>query len=64
MNNVVSDFLTFFNLTGLQNVSDSITVAQFLALIVICFVALVFTVTMLRVVMEFIKIIMEWGKIR
>lgn len=64
MNVVLNDFLTFFNLTGLQNVSDSITVAQFLALVVICFVALIFTVTMVRVVMEFIKIIMDWGRLK
>ena len=57
--NGLSDFLDYFELTELLAVSDDITVAQFLGLIMVCFVASLFCIVMFRCIMEFIKIITD-----
>ena len=64
MSEVLSDFLDFFNLTSLLEVSSEITVAQYLGLLVVCMVSVIITVVMIRVVMEFIKILVEWGRFK
>lgn len=57
MSTALSDFLTFFGLNGLLNMSDSITVNQFLGLVIVAFFAMIFTVIGLKAVLELIKIL-------
>ena len=64
MSEVLSDFLDFFNLSSLLEVSSEITVAQYLGLLIVCMVAVIITVVMIRVVMEFIKMFVEWGRFK
>lgn len=62
--NGLNDFLEYFNLDTLLNVPNDITVAQFLGLTIVCFIAAVFTIVMFRCVMEFIKIITDYRRFK
>lgn len=57
MSSALNDFLTFFGLTNLLNMSDSITVNQFLGLTITAFFGMIFTVIGLKVILELIKIL-------
>lgn len=59
MNTTLNDFLTYFGLDDLLAVSSSVTVAEFLGLVVVCFVALTFCIVSIRVVTEFIKLLLD-----
>lgn len=62
--NGISDFLDYFNLTDLLSVSDNVTVAQFLGLIIVAFISSIFVIVMFRCVMEFIKIITDYRRFK
>lgn len=62
--NGISDFLDYFNLTDLVNLSENVTVAQFLGLTIVAFITTIFVVIMFRCVMEFIKIITDYRRFK
>lgn len=62
MSQVVQDFLDFFYLSDLYNMSADITVNEFLGLVFCAFFALVFTIVGIRGVIELIKIISDQSK--
>ena len=62
MSTTLSDFLTFFGLNDLLNMSDSITVNQFLGLVIVAFFAMIFTVVGLKAVLELVKILTNQTK--
>lgn len=62
MSSVVNDFLDFFSLSDLYNMSPDITVNEFLGLVFCAFFALIFTVVGIRAVIELIKIISDQSK--
>lgn len=62
MSQVLSDFLTFFGLTDLYNMSSEITVNQFLGLVLCAFFSLIFTIVGIRAILELIKIISDQSK--
>lgn len=62
MSSVVNDFLDFFSLSDLYNMSPDITVNEFLGLVFCAFFAMIFTVVGIRAVIELIKIISDQSK--
>lgn len=62
MSQIVQDFLDFFYLDDLYNMSTEITVSQFLGLVICAFIALVFVVVGLKAIIELIKIISDQSK--
>ena len=62
MSQIVEDFLDFFSLSGLYNMSSEITVSEFLGLVICAFFAMVFTIVGIRAVIELIKIISDQSK--
>lgn len=62
MSQAVQDFLDFFYLSDLYNMSSDITVNEFLGLVFCAFFALIFTVVGIRAVIELIKIISDQSK--
>lgn len=62
--NGYTDFLDYFMLSDLLNVSADVTVAQFLGLVVVAFIASMFVIISFRCVMEFIKIITDYRRFK
>lgn len=62
MSNVLNEFLTFFNLTDIANMSADITVVQFLGLLTVAFIAFTFTCVTIKILMEMIKTIVDFRK--
>lgn len=62
MSQVVQEFLDFFYLSDLYNMSADITVNEFLGLVFCAFFAFVFTIVGIRAVIELIKIISDQSK--
>lgn len=63
MSTVLQDFIDFFNLGAFLDTS-SLTVGDFLGLVVVCMVALVFSCIGVRCIFEFIKIITDYNRFR
>lgn len=63
MSDVVNDFLDFFMLSELFS-SEDISVLDFLKGSLVAFIALAFTLVMLRFIMEIVKIITDWVRWR
>ena len=63
MNEVLSDFMDFFSLGGFSDTS-LLSVGDFLGLVVIALVALVFCVIGVRCVFELIKILVDYNRFR
>lgn len=64
MNQTVQTFLNFFGLSNILNMASDITVNQFLGLITVTFISFVFSIVMVRCLMEFVKILLQWGRFR
>lgn len=63
MNNI-TDFLEFFNIEGLTTMDANTTVYEFLGNITVGFISVIFTVIMVRVILEIIKIITDYNRFR
>lgn len=64
MNSTLNDFLTFFNLTELTNISGSTTVSELISLIILSFFAFAFSAIGIKFIMEFIKILLDYRRFR
>ena len=64
MNTTLSDFLTYFGLDDLLELSADTPVIEFLGLVLVAFFGLIFCVLGIRVVVEFIKIMTDYRRWR
>lgn len=64
MNSTLQDFLDFFNLNALSNISGDTSVSELLSLIILAFFAFAFALVGVRFIMEFIKILLDYRRFR
>lgn len=64
MNDALTDFLEFFNLSDLLEITGDTPVNELLSLIIIAFISMVFCIIGVKVIMEFIKIFLDYRRFR
>ena len=64
MNDALTDFLEFFNLTDLLEITSETPVSAVVGLIVVAFISMVFCIIGVKVIMEFIKIFLDYRRLR
>lgn len=63
MNDVLEQFIDFFQLDGLLD-GSVITVSGFLGITILAFFGLIFTVIGIRIVFELVKILTDWSRFK
>lgn len=64
MSTALSDFLEFFNLTYLLEITGNTPVSTVICLIIVAFISMVFCILGVKIIMEFIKIFLDYRRLR
>ena len=62
MGNTVNSFLEYFNIDGLLSVTSSTTVIEILVMMFIGFISMIFFIVGVRVILEIVKILIDYKR--
>lgn len=62
MGNTVNSFFEYFNIDGLLSVTTSTTVIEILVMMFIGFISMIFCIVGVRVILEIVKILIDYKR--